>query len=163
MMLSEEQKIRQTAYAEAVRYMENAKETLQKARKEDDRYADKKYVRSACGIAYNGALVALDAFLELKGVEIPKREKRKSIKFYTLHLAKLDRKLLNEVNDVYEILHLSGYYDGLQDAVVIKRVFDLAARISSASALKILSTNRNLNNRRSSAGSTLSSFIDSQL
>ncbi len=32
------------------RYLENAKEILSKARIEDNRYADDKYVKSACGV-----------------------------------------------------------------------------------------------------------------
>ena len=47
--------------------MENAKSTLQKARKEGKRYSDKKYVRMACGAAYSAILIALDAYLLLKG------------------------------------------------------------------------------------------------
>jgi hypothetical protein len=89
--------------------MDNAKETLQKTRKENNRYADKKYVRTACGTAYHAVLIALDAILALKGVTL-KKGKRKFIEFYTMNIAAFDRKLLDDVNDVYEILHLSGYY-----------------------------------------------------
>ncbi|GHV65311.1 hypothetical protein FACS1894199_05660 [Bacteroidia bacterium] len=128
-MSNEEQEgIKQRAYAESMRYMNNAKETLQKANKEDNYYADKKYVRTACGTAYNGVLLALDSYLKLKGVEMPKK-KRRSIEFYTSHVAQLDRKLLNELNAVYDILHLSGYYDGIQDAIVVKRGFEQAYSI----------------------------------
>ncbi|GHV65334.1 hypothetical protein FACS1894199_05740 [Bacteroidia bacterium] len=128
-MSNEEQEgIKQRAYAESMRYMNNAKATLQKARKEDNYYADKKYVRTACGTAYSGVLLALDTYLELKGVEMPKK-KRRSIKFYTSHVAQLDGKLLNELNTVYEILHLDGYYDGIQKADVIKSGFDSANEI----------------------------------
>ncbi|GHV65325.1 hypothetical protein FACS1894199_05710 [Bacteroidia bacterium] len=128
-MSNEEQEgIKQRAYAESMRYMSNAKETLQKARKEDNYYADKKYVRTACGTAYSGVLLALDTYLELKGVEMPKK-KRRSIKFYTSHVAQLDGKLLNELNTVYEILHLDGYYDAILDAIVIKRGFEQAYNV----------------------------------
>ncbi|GHV65358.1 hypothetical protein FACS1894199_05830 [Bacteroidia bacterium] len=128
-MSNEEQEgIKQRAYAESMRYMNNAKETLQKANKEDNFYADKKYVRTACGTAYNGVLLALDTYFELKGVEMPKK-KRRSIEFYTSHVAQLDRKRLNELNAVYDILHLSGYYDGIQDAIVVKRGFEQAYSI----------------------------------
>ncbi|GHT15011.1 hypothetical protein AGMMS4956_14080 [Bacteroidia bacterium] len=124
----QQEQIRQKEHAEAMRYMNNAVETLQKARKEDNYYADKKYVRTACGTAYNGVLLALDTYLMLKGVEMPKRSRR-SINFYTSNIAKLDRKLLTLVNGVYDILHLSGYYDGIQDARVIKVGFDTAYEI----------------------------------
>jgi hypothetical protein len=111
-----------------MRYMNNAKETLQKARKEDGYYADKKYVRTACGTAYTGVLLALETYLELKGVELPKK-KRRSIEFYVSHVANLDGKLLKELNGAYEILHLWGYYDGIQDARVVKAGFDTAYNI----------------------------------
>ena len=51
MSIQEQQELREKSYAEAIRYMDNAKETLKKAGKEDYFYKDKKYVSSACGIA----------------------------------------------------------------------------------------------------------------
>jgi hypothetical protein len=127
-MSNEEQlKIKQKYYAEAIRYMDNAKETLKKAGKEDNYYDDRKYVKTACGTAYNGVLVALDTYLGLKG--IVKTKGRKSIEYYCEQLGKMDKKLLRQVNNAYEILHLSGYYDGIQDAVVVKRGFEEAYEI----------------------------------
>ncbi|GAB6394147.1 MAG: hypothetical protein MdMp024_0459 [Bacteroidales bacterium] len=117
--------IKRQAFAEANRYMDNAKDTLKKAHKENNRYADKKYVRTACAIAWNAVLIALDAFLVLNGATLPKG-KRKSIEYYVMHIAKKDRKLLDNLNGAYEILHLWGYYDGLQDARVVARGFELA-------------------------------------
>ena len=128
MSIEEQQKIKSAAYSEAMRYMENAKETLQKARKEDEQYHYIKYVRTACGTAYNGVLLALDTYLQLKDVEMPKK-KRRSIEFYTSHVAPLDGKLLTYLNNVYSILHLSGYYDGVQDARVVSAGFDNAYKI----------------------------------
>ncbi|MDR0688101.1 MAG: DUF5618 family protein [Prevotellaceae bacterium] len=121
--------VKQKAYAEAMRYMENAKETLRKARKEDDRYQDVKYVRTACGTAYNGVLIALDAYLLLKGVE--QKKGRKSIAYYTANFSKFDKKLLSDINDAYTILHLSGYYDGIHDARIVNDGFELAYQIIS--------------------------------
>jgi hypothetical protein len=128
MSIKNQQEVKSKAYAEAMRYMENAKETLQKARKDNNRYHDVKYVRTACGTAYSGVLLALDAYLQLKDVELPKKNRR-SISFYTSHVAQLDRKLLDDVNNAYDILHLSGYYDGVGDARVIKIGFEYAYRI----------------------------------
>ena len=128
MSIKNQQEVKSQAYAEAMRYMENAKETLQKARKDNNRYHDVKYVRTACGTAYSGVLLALDAYLQLKDVELPKKNRR-SISFYTSHVAQLDRKLLDDLNDVYDILHLSGYYDGMRNARVIKVGFDNAYQI----------------------------------
>ena len=73
-------KIKNEYYDEAIRYMENAKETLKKAGKEDDLYQDDKYVKTACGIAYCAVLKALDGFFILK--EVKKRRGRKSIEYY---------------------------------------------------------------------------------
>ncbi|MDR0612798.1 MAG: DUF5618 family protein, partial [Dysgonamonadaceae bacterium] len=125
MSIEEQQELKQKSCAEAMRYMNNAKETLQKAKKEDNFYSDRKYVRTACGTAYNGVLIALDAYLTLKDVEIPKK-KRQSIDFYTRNIGKIDGKMLQHLNDAYDILHLSGYYDGILNAPVIKEGFNAA-------------------------------------
>jgi hypothetical protein len=105
--------------------MDNAKETLQKARKDDNVYKDIKYVRTACGTAYNGVLLALDASLQMKDVELPKK-RRRSIEWYTANVAKQDGKLLTNLNMAYKILHLSGYYDGMESAIVIQQGFKTA-------------------------------------
>ena len=117
-------------HAEAIRYMDNAKETLKKAEKLDNRfYKDEKYVKSACGIAHLGVLVALDAWLELKEVQEPSKKKRKSIGYYTDNIAKIDNKILSTLQAEYEIIHLSGYYDGLRNIKVIEEGFNLAYEI----------------------------------
>ena len=41
-------------------------------------------------------------------------------------IAWLDRKMLNTLNGAYEVLHLLGYYDGITDALVVKRGFENA-------------------------------------
>jgi len=129
MSIQEQQKIKEKYYSEAMRYMDNAKEYLKSARKEGKYYRDTKYVRTACGTAYNGVLIALDCFLLLKGISIPKGKDRKSIEFYHNNLAKLDRKMLDYLNTSYKILHLYGYYDGVEKADVIKSGFDDAKKI----------------------------------
>jgi hypothetical protein len=127
MSYEEQQEIKQKNYTEAIRYMDNAKETLQKAGKEGYYYNDCKYVKTACGIAYNGVLIVLDTYLFLKGVK--KTKGRKSIEYYYDNLRQLDKKLMNNVNTVYEILHLSGYYDGIRDARAVKLGFNVAYEI----------------------------------
>jgi hypothetical protein len=82
-------------------------------------------VRTACGTAYNGVLIALDTYLTLKDVELPKK-KRRSIDFYTRNISKIDGKMLKYLDTVYSVLHLSGYYDGILNASVIKEGFDNA-------------------------------------
>jgi len=120
----EQQQLRQKYYLEAIRYMDNAKETLLKAGKEEKLYRDEKYVKTACGTAYNGVLKALDGYFYLYGLE--RRKGRKSIEYYRENAAKLDKKLLSYLNSAYEVLHLSGYYDGILSVPVIKSGFDVA-------------------------------------
>jgi len=127
MVIKEQNRIRTVYYNEAIRYMENARETLKKAGKEDRFYVDEKYVKTACGIAYNGVLKALDGYLLLK--EIEKKKGRKDIEYYQDAIAKIDRKLLNYINDAYKILHLNGYYDGVKDTRVIAEGFNLSYSI----------------------------------
>ncbi|GHT77198.1 hypothetical protein AGMMS50262_17580 [Bacteroidia bacterium] len=127
MSREEQEQMRTKYYSEALRYMDNAKETLTKAGKEDGRYQDKKYVKTACGIAYNGVLIALDTYLALHGIK--KTKGRKSIEYYEENISKWDKKLLNAVDEAYEILHLWGYYDGTRNARVVKDGFDTAYKI----------------------------------
>ena len=127
MSAKEQQEVRDKYYNEAVRYMDNAKETLKKAGKEEHFYKDIKYVKTACGIAYNGVLLALDGYFLLKGVE--KKKGRKSIEYYQSNITKIDRKLLYNLNDAYEVLHLSGYYDGIRNEKIVKSGFDIAYKI----------------------------------
>jgi uncharacterized protein (UPF0332 family) len=126
MSIEEQEIVRQEAHAEAMRYVQNAKEVLQKAGKEGSYYHDCKYVRMACGTAYSGMLVALEAWLRLKNVP---EAKRKSIDYYRKNIGKIDRKLLSNLNDAYDTLHLLGYYDGTLDVVVVQAGFNLALAI----------------------------------
>ena len=130
MLEQEQQGLKEKYYSEAIRYMDNAKEYLKNAQKDGDVYRDTKYVKTACGTAYSGVLLAMDGFFILKGMHTSKSKKdRKSIEYYQRNLSKYDRKMLDNLNMAYNILHLSGYYDGTQDAVVVKRGFDLAYQL----------------------------------
>ncbi|OGU14722.1 MAG: hypothetical protein A2X61_13760 [Ignavibacteria bacterium GWB2_35_12] len=124
-------------YLESMRYIDNAKEQLKFAGKEDKFYKDEKYVKIACGAAYSGILKALDFYFNFKGV--PKRRGRKSIIYYQSELSKLDKKLLNHLNSAYLVLHLDGYYSGLKKIDTIESGFDAA--VSIIAALKPLSKN----------------------
>jgi len=127
-MTFEEQKlVKVNYYSEAIRYMDNAKETLVKAGKEIPFYLDDKYVKTACGIAYNGVLKALDGYFILKSIKEPKG--KKSIEYYRNNVLKIDRKLMDYLNNAYEILHISGYYEGVTSVKVIQEGFDLAYTI----------------------------------
>jgi Domain of unknown function (DUF5618) len=96
---------------EAERYLENARAILkEKAGKKDGLYADVKYVKMAAATAYSGALLVLDEFLKQK--EGLKFKKPKSIEDYRERVRKYDKKLLGLLVDVYDELHLAGYYHG---------------------------------------------------
>ncbi|MEI7421173.1 MAG: DUF5618 family protein [Prolixibacteraceae bacterium] len=127
MEIVEQNKVREEYYLEAIRYMENAKETLKKANKVDDMYQDSKYVKTACGIAYNAVLKAMDGYFLLKDVKVPKS--RKSIEFYRNNTSKIDQKLLGYLNGAYAILHLEGYYDGILVVDAINAGFNIAYKI----------------------------------
>jgi Domain of unknown function (DUF5618) len=128
MSIQEQNTIKIKYYTEAMRYLANAKDTLKSAKKEDDFFGDIKYVKTACGTAYNGVLLALDGYFLLKGIEKPKKG-RKSIEYYTNNVAKLDGKLTKELKAAYDILHLSGYYDGTNSVKVVSTGFEVAHNI----------------------------------
>ena len=130
MSANEQQEVRKQYYGEAMRYMDNAREYLKSAKKEDNIYRDAKYVKTACGTAYSGVLVALDGFSIVKGVHTSKSRKlRKSIEYYQKILGQQDRKMLDNLNMAYKILHLYGYYDGIGSVAVIKEGFNHAYKI----------------------------------
>ena len=111
---------------EAIRYMENAKEILKQSPIEDRRYKDDKYVKSACGIAYLAILKAIDSYLLKKG--LTKKEMPKSIDAYRKalqkHLLPYNGKLLRQFEDIYDELHIGGYYRGVLHSVdVVKSAF----------------------------------------
>ena len=115
---------------EPLRYLENAKEILGKSPIEDNRYVDVKYVKSACGVAYLGVLEAINEVLLKKGLskkELPKKveEYRKALqKYVSAH----NGKLLREFDDLYDELHIAGYYRGLLHRTNIVKDAILAAK-----------------------------------
>jgi len=129
MTTGEQQIFLKKEHAEAVRYMNNAKETLQKAKKDGNHYTDKKYVHTACGTAYNGVLLALDAWFVLKGIPKPNKKQRKSIEYYMSNVAQIDKKLAASLHAAYNVLHLDGYYDGVTNVKVIAAGFEDAYEI----------------------------------
>ncbi|PSL22660.1 DUF5618 family protein [Dyadobacter jiangsuensis] len=108
-----------TPAQEAERYLENARQILtEKAGKKDGLYADVKYVKMAAGTAYSAALLILDEYLlQKEGIHFTKP---KSIEDYTNRLRKLDKKLLALLVDVYDELHIAGYYHGTQSVNTIQ-------------------------------------------
>ncbi|MCL2218556.1 MAG: DUF5618 family protein [Chitinispirillia bacterium] len=126
MTVQEQNAFLSAQYAEATRYMDNAKEALRKAGKDEEHYRDAKYVRTACGIAYNGVLIALDAWFNIKGVPPLPQKQRKSEHHYRSNLAALDKKMATKFNDAYDVLHLFGYYDGVRNIKLIQLGFEHA-------------------------------------
>lgn len=105
--------------AEAARYLENAITILrEKAGKKDGLYADTKYVKMASGTAYSAALLILDEFLKQK--EGLKFVKPKSIEDYTSRVRKYDKKLMRLLIEVYDELHINGYYYGTKSVTTIQ-------------------------------------------
>ena len=104
---------------EPARYLNNAKEILSKSPIEDEYYLDDKYVKSACGVAYLGVLRAIDELLLKRGVtkkELPKKveEYRKALqKHASIH----NGKLVRQFEDIYDELHIAGYYRGILHSV----------------------------------------------
>jgi uncharacterized protein (UPF0332 family) len=113
---------------EARRYLANAKNILKNSKVENGFYRDVKYVRMACGVAYSAVLMAIDGYLLKKGKEI-RRRRRKSVDDYRRELSKIDKKMLEYFNAAYNILHLSGYYDGTNRVSVISDGLKVAQEI----------------------------------
>ncbi len=96
-------------------YLDNAKGILsQKVEKEDGYYSSKKYVRMAGHTAYMAVLTALDIQMPIK------KKGRLSVEDYRSFLASHNKKLLSQFNSLYDALHLSMAYDGIQDAKIIQ-------------------------------------------
>lgn len=113
----------------ATRFINNAHKELLLANKNGKVYQDTKHLRLACGAAYLAALKAIDGIFLLRNIPKPKR--RTSIEYYQSRLIgnKIDKKMLHSLDITYHILHLDGYYDGLNDIVIIKRGFEEAENI----------------------------------
>jgi hypothetical protein len=131
--------ITENPYKESMRYVDNARGFLKQAGKEDRNYQDVKYVHTACGTAYIGMLKALDFLFNIK--KVPKKRGRKSIEYYQGELSKIDKKLLNYLNNAYSILHIGGYYEGITEIKTIEAGFENAILVIDA--IKKYSNNGN--------------------
>jgi hypothetical protein len=122
---------------EAMRYLQNAKEILGKSAIEDGQYWDDKYVKSACGVAYLGVLRAIDQFLLSRGVskkELPKKMDE-YMKALQKHASIHDGKLIKQFDNIYDELHIAGYYRGILHSVpmvkaALKSAEDFIKKIS---------------------------------
>ena len=112
--------------AEAERYVENAKEVLKNRGKLDEEhlsYEDPKYVKAAGHYLWHAVLTALEAVFHLK----KKSNSRIHVERYREQLTIRDKKLLTQVNNAYNILHLDMGYDGIQS----KRICDEGIRMAN--------------------------------
>lgn len=115
-------------YQEITRYLDNAREILStKANKEGQEYKDIKYVQMASGTAYNAALMIADEYLRKK--EGTKFTKPQSIDEYRIRIRKHNKTLLSYLNEVYDTLHLAGYYHGTPSVRTIKDGLDATQKM----------------------------------
>jgi hypothetical protein len=119
---NKQEALRKVYYDETLRYLNNAEGYLKDAGLKGNCYTDKKYVKIACATAYSGLLIALECYLILKDVKIMDDTKR-DIGFYRDNIAKNNKKLLEYLNNAYNILHLWGYYDGILEEDIVQKGF----------------------------------------
>lgn len=109
---------------EALRYLQNAKEILKSIPVEDNIYTDIKPVREAFATAYLAILEAINEYLRTKK-GLTKKDLPKSVDAYRIalqkHIAVHNGKLMREFENLYDALHIAGYYRGLiYDARAVK-------------------------------------------
>ena len=109
--------------AEARRYVANAEETIKKAKYDPElkSYTDSKYIKAAGDYLWKGCLIALDAVFHVRT-----GKGRPSIDKYKMAVAKRDKKLLNSVNNGYDVTHLSMGSDGVRSKKVCDTGFEYA-------------------------------------
>ncbi|MBI5749755.1 MAG: DUF5618 family protein [Nitrospinae bacterium] len=109
---------------ESLRCLNNAKEILKSVSIENNIYIDIKPVRKAFSTAYLAILEAINEYLVTrKG--LTKKELPKSVDAYRdalrKHIAIHNGKLMREFENLYDALHIAGYYRGLiYDARAVK-------------------------------------------
>ncbi len=123
----------------AKRYLQNTKEILKKAGVDRRRgaYIDLKYVSEASGTAYLAALETLKAlFLSERLLEAKDlKRKLKKAEMYDYYLKRVSRigkdrdLLLGLFDDVYDLLHLGGYYRELRSKKAIDDGFEKVERM----------------------------------
>jgi hypothetical protein len=128
--MKEEKMKHDDPFKESMRYIDNARQQLKQAGKEDYYFIDEKYVKTACGTAYSGALKAIDFLFDIRNIQ--KQRGRKSIEYYRTVLGGMDKKLLKILNSAYTTLHLSGYYEGETNVKIIEAGLDSAILIINA-------------------------------
>jgi hypothetical protein len=108
--------IEKTYYKEAMRYLDNAKDSLLKAGIDGMFYKDEKYVKQAAGTAYAGIELSARWYLQLKGYKEPLTDKKE----ITKGLSKFNKKAMDLFHECYEILHKDAYYGDIKGIDTIK-------------------------------------------
>lgn len=111
-----------TYYEEAMRYMHNAEEMLEKAAPEERYYTDMKYLKSAAGTAYAGIEKAAKWYAKLNGVPI----KGKNVEMIKDALRKINRTVLRDFVALYSEIHIGMYYEDNGRIKTVKDAFELA-------------------------------------
>ena len=108
---------------EARRYVANAEEVIKKSGydPETKSYLDSKYIKTAGNILWCGCLIALESIFHVRT-----GKGRPSIEKYREAAKKRDQKLLQLVNNGYNVDHLSMGYDGVKSKKVCDAGFELA-------------------------------------
>lgn len=108
---------------EARRYVANAEGVIKKSGydPETKSYLDSKYIKTAGNILWCGCLIALESIFCVRT-----GKGRPSIEKYREAAKKRDKKLLQLVNNGYNVAHLSMGYDGVTSKKVCDTGFELA-------------------------------------
>ncbi len=102
-------------------YFENAKEILNEIEVKNDRYSNIKKVQKACGLMWLAVLSAIDGYLMKRGVKYENLPKTTDaywgiLKKYLVH----NGKIIDAFDTVWDVIHSYGYYNGGNDARIIK-------------------------------------------
>ena len=122
--------------SEARRYVDNAKTLLVEHGEldvETHSYNDPKYVKMAGDTLWKGVLLVLDAVFHVR----KDRRTRVHIEDYREAIVKRDKKLLQFVNNGYDILHIYMGYDGVQDKTTCDSGFRIANTIIDRCAVML--------------------------
>ena len=112
--------LKKTYYEEAMRYMSNAEDLLKNAKPVEGYYEDKKYIKSAAGVAYAGIEKAAKWYAKLNGVEL----KGKNVEMIKDGLRKINKKVLNEFVSLYAEIHIGMYYEDNSKIKSVKESFE---------------------------------------
>ena len=118
--------MKESAYQEAKRYMDNVREAYRLARKDGKIYTDKKYIRGGGNYAYHAVLIALEGLLAAKRIELPQK---KNIDNYRRQIGAIDKKLLKTLNLAYDVLHIAAGYEGVQSVAMNQEGLEYAEEI----------------------------------